>query len=122
MCGRNGRTGVSLPALFFHAWHDEVRRASWLWEFRPGLLTDHATRLGHLSRCLKPICILLCANSAFSVSLWLRIPRKSHHRDTENAEFAQRKPKLVHYRSIRLLRAEAADKIRVQPFIPQVRR
>jgi len=33
---------------------------------------------------------LLCATSAFSVSLWLFFLSTLHHRDTENAEVAQR--------------------------------
>jgi hypothetical protein len=33
----------------------------------------------------------LCANSVFSVSLWLFLLRNINHRDTENTEFAQRR-------------------------------
>src|ERR1044072_7796722 len=42
--------------------------------------------------CWLPNSILLCANSVFSVSLWLLYLSHSYnHRDTENTEVAQRK-------------------------------
>ncbi len=33
---------------------------------------------------------LLCATSVFSVSLWLMNPSKTHYKDAENTETAQR--------------------------------
>ena len=40
------------------------------------------------------ICILHCATSASSVSLWLSIARENNHRDTEDPEVAQRNPQI----------------------------
>jgi len=37
-----------------------------------------------------PIATFLCATSAFSVPLWLRLLRENNHRDTEDTEVAQR--------------------------------
>jgi hypothetical protein len=36
-----------------HSRHDDVRRTSWLWEFRPGLHIIRALGLVHKSRLLK---------------------------------------------------------------------